>query len=103
MLRPYIALAPFRNFNSARAKDALDKASGVLGYVLHDLHRTAASLTAAPPVSAPTHIVERILNHVTGSETALQNLYNRYRYDAEIAAVFTKYHAHLKNIFECSA
>jgi integrase len=102
MLRPYIAQAPFKNFNWVRAKNALDKASSVQGYVLHDLRRTAASLMAAPPVSAPPHIVERILNHVTGG-TALQHLYNRYRYDAEIADVFTKYHAHLKNIFECSA
>jgi hypothetical protein len=78
----------------ARAKDALDKASSVQGFVLHDLRRTAASLMAAPPVSAPPQMVERILNHVTGSRTALQHLYNRYRYDdAEIADVFTKYHA----------
>jgi integrase len=45
----------------SKLKQALDEASGVSGWVLHDLRRTAASRMQA--LRTPNHIVGLILNH----------------------------------------
>jgi integrase len=45
----------------SKLKAALDEASGVTGWALHDLRRTAASRMQA--LRVPNHVVELILNH----------------------------------------
>ena len=45
----------------SKLKLALDKASGVTGWRLHDLRRTAAS--GMQEAGAPNHIVQAVLNH----------------------------------------
>jgi hypothetical protein len=62
------------------AKAALDEASGVTGWVLHDLRRSARSLMSRADV--PPHVAERVLGHaIKGTE----GIYDRHRYDAEKA------------------
>jgi integrase len=46
----------------SKLKSALDKVSGVTGWRLHDLRRTAAS--GAQEAGASNHVVELVLNHV---------------------------------------
>ncbi len=51
---------------------------------LHDLRRTFS--TGAASLSIPQHIVERILNHVTGTKDGggpISRIYNRYPYRSE--------------------
>ena len=48
---------------------------------LHDLRRTAASGMARAGV-AP-HVVEKVLNHVSGTISGVAAVYNRYAYDPE--------------------
>lgn len=48
---------------------------------LHDLRRTAASSMARLGV-AP-HLIERVLNHVSGSQSGVAGVYNRYGYLSE--------------------
>jgi integrase len=50
---------------------------------LHDLRRTAASGMARAGV-AP-HVVERVLNHTSGTISGVAAIYNRYGYDKEKA------------------
>ena len=64
-----------------RAKRRLDARSGVTGWRLHDLRRTAASGMARFGVDP--HIVERILNHATTSAGPLARVYQRYAYEDE--------------------
>ena len=45
----------------SKMKDALDEASGVTGWVLHDLRRSAASRMQG--LGIPNHIVQAVLNH----------------------------------------
>ena len=45
----------------SKLKIALDKASGVTDWRLHDLRRTAA--TSMQELGVPNHIVEAVLNH----------------------------------------
>lgn len=47
----------------------------------HDLRRTAASGMARASV-AP-HVIEKVLNHISGTISGVAAIYNRYGYDAE--------------------
>ncbi len=45
---------------------------------LHDLRRTAASGMAR--LAVPPHVIERVLNHISGSQSGVAGIYNRYGY-----------------------
>ena len=59
----------------------LSEASGTSNWRLHDLRRTAASGMAKAGVDP--HVVEKVLNHVSGTISGVAAVYNRYGYDAE--------------------
>lgn len=63
-------------FNShSEAKAALDKASGVKGWVLHDLRRTARTLMSRAGI--PSEHAERVLGHTI---PGVEGVYDRYSY-----------------------
>jgi len=64
--------------NFAVYKAQLDKASGVSGWRIHDLRRTARSLLSRAGV--PSDIAERCLAHLPGG---VRGIYDRYEYFAE--------------------
>jgi integrase len=64
--------------NYTHNKEAIDKASGVNGWVIHDLRRTARSLMSRAGV-APDH-AERCLGHVIGG---VRGTYDRHEYHRE--------------------
>jgi integrase len=68
----------FSNF-----KREFDKLSGVTGYTLHDLRRSARSLMSRAGV--PADIAERCLGHVMGG---VRGTYDRYEYRDEKAQAF---------------
>ncbi|WP_338445848.1 tyrosine-type recombinase/integrase [Pelagerythrobacter marensis] len=59
----------------------LSEGSQTSGWRLHDLRRTAASGMARLGV-AP-HVVEKVLNHISGTISGVAAVYNRYGYDKE--------------------
>jgi integrase len=65
----------------SRALRRLSKESGTSDWRWHDLRRTAASGMAKAGV-AP-HVVEKILNHVSGIISGVAAVYNRHGYDTE--------------------
>jgi integrase len=68
----------------SKAKDRLDTASGVTGWTLHDLRRTAAT-GMAEKCGVQPHIIEAALNHVSGeSKRGVAGIYNRARYADDI-------------------
>jgi len=67
---------PISNFSSF--KEALDEASGVRGWTLHDLRRTARSLMSRAGV--PSDHAERCLGHVIGG---VRGVYDRHEYHDE--------------------
>jgi integrase len=79
--------------NFARSKAALDKASGVTGWVLHDLRRVSRSLMSRAGVSREH--AERVLGHVQGG---VEGIYNRHSYDAEKAAALRRLAALVERI-----
>lgn len=59
----------------------LSEGSKTSNWRLHDLRRTAASGMARAGV-AP-HVVEKVLNHISGTISGVAAVYNRYGYDSE--------------------
>jgi integrase len=49
---------------------------------LHDLRRTAATMMAE--IGVLPHIIEAILNHVSGHKSGVAGIYNRARYTDEM-------------------
>src|SRR5262249_43301697 len=62
-------------------KKALDKASGVTSWTLHDLRRTCPSGLARLGVSIA--VIEQILNHRGGSLAGVAGVYIRHQFEKE--------------------
>ena len=80
----------------SKAKPALDALAGITGWTLHDLRRTAATGMAKHGV--PPHVVERILNHVSGTFGGVAGIYNRFAYADEMRAALTEWEKHISTI-----
>jgi integrase len=72
---------PITNFSFAKLQ--LDLASGVKGWRLHDLRRTARSLMSRAGINAD--IAERCLGHVI---PGVRGVYDRHKYIAEMGKAF---------------
>ena len=59
----------------AYSKDLLDKRSGVTGWTIHDIRRTVA--TGMADIGIQPHIIEAVLNHVSGHKGGVAGIYNR--------------------------
>jgi integrase len=79
----------------SKAKRKLDKDSGVQDWTLHDLRRTFASNHAR--LGTPIHVVEKLLNHVSGSLAGVAGVYNRYNYMDEMTDAVHQYDEWLKS------
>jgi integrase len=65
----------------SKGKDALDAACGVKDWTLHDLRRTGATRMAENGVLP--HVIEAVLNHVSGHKSGVAGIYNRSTYEKE--------------------
>lgn len=65
---------------------------------IHDLRRTAATGMAA--LGFPPHVVERVLNHVSGTQSGLVGVYQRHEYRSERKAALTAWCAHVAAVQE---
>jgi integrase len=72
-------VSPISGFG--RAKDRLDFSMETGDWRLHDLRRTVASGMARLGV-AP-HVIEKVLNHVSGQISGVAAVYNRHGYQTE--------------------
>src|SRR5262249_49177414 len=74
-------------------KEAIDEASGVTGWTIHDLRRTARSLMSRAGVNAD--IAERCLGHVIGG---VRGIYDRHEYFEEKKRAFEALAAQIERI-----
>ncbi|HEX6015399.1 MAG TPA: tyrosine-type recombinase/integrase [Geminicoccaceae bacterium] len=84
----------------SRAKARLDRLSGVSGWRLHDLRRTAASTMAR--LGHPPQVVAAVLNHAPGATQGITAIYNRHRYDGEKRAALDAWARHVQQVTERS-
>jgi integrase len=75
------------------SKEALDKASGVKGWGLHSLRRTAA--TNMGKLKVQPHVIQSVLAHSWGGITAR---YNRFDYYDEKRAALLAWESHLARL-----
>jgi integrase len=71
---------PLSGFSKSKAR--LAQLANVDAFTLHDFRRTAA--TGLASLGVAPHVIERLLNHVTGTLGGVAGVYNRYRYRDEV-------------------
>lgn len=77
----------------SKAKHRLDELCNVEDWALHDLRRTVATNLAGLGI-AP-HVVEKILNHSTGTISGVAAIYNRFGYQDEMREALTLWESKL--------
>jgi integrase len=87
-------VGPINNWSFS--KGLIDEASGVSGWVFHDLRRTCASGMAKLGVSLP--VIEKVLNHVSGSFAGIVSVYQRHDYASEKRAALQRWADHVTGL-----
>lgn len=81
----------------SRSKDSLDKATAINEpWTLHDLRRTAATRMA--DLGVQPHVIEAVLNHISGHKAGVAGIYNRSTYAKEKRAALDLWAGHIKLI-----
>ena len=65
-------------------------------WTLHDLRRTA--VTGMANLGIAPHVVEAVVNHVSGAKAGVAGIYNRAEYAAEKKAALTRWAAHVEGL-----
>src|SRR5262245_9993048 len=80
----------------SRSKESLDSSAKIAPWTLHDLRRTAATLMA--DLGVQPHVIEAVLNHVSGHKSGVAGIYNRSTYAAEKRAALDLWASHLRTV-----
>jgi integrase len=94
--RPYLFsdVKGFRNWDAAKAR--LATRLRLAPYTLHDLRRTCA--TGMAELGILPHIIEAVLNHVSGHKAGVAGIYNRARYEGEMREALQRWADHVDAI-----
>jgi integrase len=91
---------PFSGFS--RCKEALETdiaeqtGRSLAPWVLHDLRRSVA--TGMADIGIQPHVIEAVLNHVSGHKGGIAGIYNRAQYSAEKAQALARWDEHLQEV-----
>jgi integrase len=66
-------------------------------WVIHDLRRTATTRMAKIQAQAP-HVVDKILNHVSGTISGVAGIYNKEQYLAERTETLEQWATYVKGL-----
>ena len=72
----------FLGFSWTREKARLDAAMKIAPYRIHDIRRSVATWIGELGFAAP-HVIETVLNHVSGHRAGVAGIYQRARYEKE--------------------
>jgi hypothetical protein len=79
----------------------IDAVAGIAPWVFHDIRRSVATHMAETGVMP--HIVEAVLNHVSGARAGVAGVYNRAVYAEEKKAALAKWADHLSTLIDDNA
>lgn len=85
---------PFSDFSSG--KRLVDSIAQVRDWTLHDLRRSAA--TGMAQLGTQPHVIERLLNHMTGTLGGVAGIYNRFGYQPEMRDALQLWSNHLSRL-----
>jgi len=77
-------------------KKASKKAKSMEPWIIHDLRRSVA--TGMAEIGVQPHVIEAVLNHVSGHKAGVAGIYNRATYQREKAAALTLWADHIQSI-----
>ena len=77
-------------------KQTLDRRAKATGWTVHDLRRTAATRMA--DIGVQPHIIEAVLNHVSGHKRGVAGTYNRSPYEREVKNALAIWADHVAGI-----
>ncbi len=81
------------------SKAPLDQRLSIADWRLHDLRRTVSTIMHDALGIAP-HVVEAVLNHVSGHKLGVAGVYNRARYEAQKRHALNAWADHLLALVE---
>ena len=84
----------FNNWHGTKV--GLHERSGVTGWTVHDLRRSTA--TGMAELGIQPHIIEAVLNHVSGHKPGVAGIYNRSTYEREIRNALATWADHIISI-----
>ncbi len=84
----------FNGWGKQKAK--LDRLAPLPHWTPHDLRRTFATQMAS--LGIPPHVVERLINHASGTISGVAAIYNRYTYLPDMREAIAAYEGHLGSI-----
>jgi integrase len=87
---------PFGGWSSS--KHALDARVGLAHWTVHDLRRSVA--TGMAGIGIQPHVIEAVLNHVSGHKGGIAGIYNRAQYSAEKAEALARWDKHISAILD---
>jgi integrase len=83
-------------YNGFKAKERLDALANIAPWTVHDLRRTAASGMARLGVSLV--VIEKVLNHVSGSLAGIVGVYQRHEFAQEKRAALQQWADHVERL-----
>jgi len=78
-------------------KPQLDARVQIEPWVIHDLRRTVATRIADLGIASP-HVIEQLLNHVSGHKAGVAGIYNRSSYERETRNALAMWADHVASI-----
>jgi len=84
----------FQDWN--RCKQLLDPRLQIAPWRIHDLRRTCA--TGMAELGVQPHIIEAVLNHVSGHKAGVAGIYNRARYEGDMRDALQRWADHLDQL-----
>jgi integrase len=89
----------FGSFSWSRSKRALDERlpKAMPSWTHHDLRRTFVTLIAETGIAQP-HIIEAMVNHISGHKAGVAGIYNRATYLAEKRQAFDIWGQYVKDL-----
>ncbi len=94
-----VGKGPFSGWSKAKAR--LDLCSGVQNWRLHDLRRTV--VTGMAETGIQPHIIEAVVNHISGHKAGIAGVYNRATYASEKRSAMAAWADHLQAVVGMAA
>jgi integrase len=85
-------------YNGFKSKERFDEAVGIALWTVHDLRRTAASGMAKLGVSLV--VIEKVLNHVSGSLAGIVGVYQRHEFSEEKRAALQQWADYVERLVQ---
>jgi integrase len=82
----------------SRCRERLYEELGFSDWVPHDLRRSAA--TGMAEIGIQPHIIEAVLNHISGHKGGIAGVYNHAAYEAEKTTALNRWAAHVAAVVE---